>query len=317
MAIFYGDIGKECNDLLDKGYPTSGQFKISTEVKTPNGITINSSGRRYLKKGEEQVEAIFEPKFELKERKLELTGKLTTTQVFEIGASLKDLVADGSKISFNGVSDDRAGPGLKGELSFKNLIVAVKGSAQYPFREDKSVKMNTGAVFRYQQFLLGVEINADLLNTHQKTEKKSPGFLWNALFAYHTPTRCMNGFINNKAGEGADAKPQSILGLGWYQKVTEALKFGVQFSLDQNLTQGPACIVGGEYKFDGSTTLKGKFGVKVDKPEKHPEFRLGLSGIQSISPYLTATLGADINVRSLLGNPLGENHSFGLELKFA
>jgi hypothetical protein len=64
MAKFYEDIGLDSSDLLSKGYPVAGVVKVTTETKTADGITLVTTGRRFLKDKAAAVEIGFEPKYE-------------------------------------------------------------------------------------------------------------------------------------------------------------------------------------------------------------------------------------------------------------
>jgi len=58
--------------------------------------------------------------------------------------------------------------------------------------------------------------------------------------------------------------------------------------------------------------LKGKWILKqTDKTD----YRFGVALRQKITPFVTATFGADLNPRNFLGSTEGDAHSFGLELK--
>jgi len=50
---------------------------------------------------------------------------------------------------------------------------------------------------------------------------------------------------------------------------------------------------------------------------KEPEFRTGFSVKQQFNPHVTVTLGSDLNLRSVLGESVGEPHTFGIEFKLS
>jgi len=60
--------------------------------------------------------------------------------------------------------------------------------------------------------------------------------------------------------------------------------------------------------------VKGKVVFRHSK--KETEIRSGLALKQQINRSLWATFGGDINLPRLLGNDVGEPHSFGVEFKF-
>jgi len=53
----------------------------------------------------------------------------------------------------------------------------------------------------------------------------------------------------------------------------------------------------------------------MTESSKQSELRAGLGVKQKINPHVSATIGADLNFRNLLGDPIGDPHSFGLEVK--
>jgi len=108
----------------------------------------------------------------------------------------------------------------------------------------------------------------------------------------------------------------NLWGISFFNRISEYARLAIDFDADHAWTRGPICSVGGEYRSDDATTLKAKWSVNGTAPSKLPEMRLGLSAKQKLSPFITATLGTDLNIRSLTGESIGDAHSFGLELKF-
>jgi len=107
----------------------------------------------------------------------------------------------------------------------------------------------------------------------------------------------------------------TLWGLSFFHKVSDGVKWALDFDADQAWIRGPIASVGGEYKLDDSTTIKGKWAVKLTEQSKQTEMRVGVSARQKISPFISVTLGSDLNVRNLLGDSIGDAHSFGFELK--
>jgi len=107
----------------------------------------------------------------------------------------------------------------------------------------------------------------------------------------------------------------TLWGLSFFHKVSEGAKWSLDFDADQAWVRGPIASVGGEYKLDDATTVKGKWAIKLTEQSKQSELRVGLSARQKVSQFVTLTVGTDLNVRSLLGDSIGEPHSFGAEIK--
>jgi len=97
-----------------------------------------------------------------------------------------------------------------------------------------------------------------------------------------------------------------------FKKMSDRNTWGFDISTEDNLTK-TTFTAGTEYKVDELTTVKGKW--KLVKNNDKVDYRLGASLKQKLSPYVTATIGSDLNPRSFLGSIDGEPHSFGLEIK--
>jgi len=195
-----------------------------------------------------------------------------------------------------------------------NETVSVKGGLTYPFASRPN-RFTVSSVFHTHNFLLGVDVAHETGYERQEDDKHSEvdaKTLINSSIGYigqdYEAVLSVKNYPTKK-----DTR-DNLLGVTWFHKISSAVKYGLNFSLDQSQTLGPAANVGGEYKLDDSTTLKGKFGVRTDDSSQ-TDFRLGLGTSLKISPNATATVGADINVRKLLGHNIGADPSFGLELK--
>jgi len=326
MSKFYEDLGKDQRDLLEKGFPNNSTFKVTVESKTADGVSITASGVRSLKTKKdksvaEEVVGSVEPKFECKQYNLEVNSKLSTTNNYESELVFKDLGTAGTKVSFKGKQEAENGLTTVGNVSFKNENVAVKGSATYPFSANRPLKLNLNTVFHYSKFLLG--LNADYDAQYQKEDKfdklveVEPSTTVNGTIAYLGDTYETHLSVKNFPAYKGPRDNQ--FALGWYQKLSSSVKYGLGFSLDQSQTKGPQAVVGGEYKLDDYTSLKGKFEVKSDYSVDSDlfEFRVGLGATQRINSRLTTTVGADVNVRKLLGTNIGADPSFGFEAKFS
>jgi len=108
---------------------------------------------------------------------------------------------------------------------------------------------------------------------------------------------------------------KSIWGFSLFHNVSKWYKYAIDFDADQQWDRGPIVAVVGEYKVDDSSTLKGKWSYKLTDQSKQPEMRIGLSILQKVSPYFNVTASTDLNLRNLLGESIGDAHTFGLELK--
>jgi len=302
MATFYDDLGKSADDLINKGFPAEGSFKVSTETKTSNGVTLVTTGRRFFKAGVENVEALFEPKFTWAEKNVELTGKLSTGSEYEVGVAVKDLGTKGSKVSLTG-NQNKAGVSAKGGLDFKNENVAVKTAVTAP--DDftgKPVNVEASAVAAYENVNVGGKVN--VATAHTKGDKETAtAIFWNLKAGFLQPLWQAVGWFNN-------ANNSNVVGASFYQEVTPAVKVGTTFGVDRLKDPSPAASVTGEYKYAADTVLKSKLGVNTAK-----DLRVALALQQNWTTSSTVTIGADLNALQLLGTNKGDAHSFGVEIK--
>jgi len=64
------------------------------------------------------------------------------------------------------------------------------------------------------------------------------------------------------------------------------------------------------------TSLKNKLSLQTHTDGAKPvEARFGVGLKQALNENITTTVGADVNVRQLLGTNAGADHSFGFEVK--
>jgi hypothetical protein len=73
-------------------------------------------------------------------------------------------------------------------------------------------------------------------------------------------------------------------------------------------TAAPVFTLVAENKVDSSTTVKSKLVVGEDS-------RAAFAYTQKVSPFATASIGADLNALKLLGESGGKDHFFGFELQ--
>jgi len=319
MAKQFDDIGKETKDLLERGFPNSGTFKISSETKTSDGVTVNASAVRCVKvkkdKPSEEVTATVEPKFDWSKNNIEIASKLSTNKNFEGEISFKDIGKNGSKISFKADDQEDKGFTTTSTVSYKDKNIAFKSSAAYPFTPSNPIQLIVNSVIHYNSILFGAGVVYD---THfQKDDKDvEPSFTASAAIGYVGRDYEANLSVKNFPTSKKDHPRDNLFTVAWYHKLSNSIKYGISFLLDQSQTKGPHAVVGGEWKADDSTTLKAKVGVKGIENTDQLEFRSAVSISQKITNHLTASVGADLNLRKIFGTNIGAGPSLGLELKF-
>jgi len=306
MASHYDDLGKNADDLIAKGYPADGSVKVSTETKTANGVSLITTGRRFVKGGQDGVEVLLEPKFNWAERNVEVTGKISTDSAYEAGVSVKDLGAKGSKLSATGLQG-KEGASYKGGVEFKNESVAAKVNFTYPDEpSSKPIAADLSAVAAYENVNIGGKFNGTTAFTKNDKEVGS-SYFWSAKTGYMQPLWQLVGWWTN-------APSKNVVGGSFWQDVSPAVKLGASFNVDRaNDKSSPAAAFSSEYKYASDTIVRSKLGVSQPKDVK--ELRLGLALQQNWTSSSTVTIGADLNSLQLLGTNQGAPHSFGLEVK--
>jgi len=306
MSKHFGDIGKDSRDLISDDFPSDGIVKLTTQSKTSDGLTAKATLKRHTKGGREQVETLIEPKYEWKEKNIEISGKLSTTSDFSGTVAVKDLIK-GSKVEISGSTNEKSTTS-KLVLSHKTDPVAAKVTFTLPL--DKSPKqpppkINGDVVFQYPDNLfVGANVFVDV---HEKLGVKGEGAVGYTKDQWQITGR--GSYTPSTLKEGSSI----IWGVSFFHKVSDSIRWALDFETDQALKKGPSGVVAAEYKIDNFTTVKGKFSIK--DPAK-PEARIGLVGKQKINSFFSVNLGADLNARNILSGDSSDGpHTFGVEFK--
>jgi len=267
--------------------------------------------RRYFKKEKsgdrEYVEVLVEPKLELKEQNIEINAKLSSAKDYTGGITLKDLLIKGTKLELTSTQNEKDGITTKISTSFKNDILSTQLSLSHPFPDKKSsklpLKLNGELVFQYPfNFFWATNVSVDV---GEKPKTKGEGVVGYYAKDWQVTTR----------GSREIESEKTYWGVSFFHKLSTLVKYGIDFDADASATdpRGPIAQVGGEYKLNEDTTLKGKLTVKQ---ASESDYRLALSSKQQFSKHFLATYGVDLNIRQLFGTYVGDSHSFGLEIKF-
>jgi len=308
MAKFFDDIGKDSGDLLSKDFPSAGLAKINIEAKNDSGVTIAAAGRRFIKGKDALVEGTFEPTVDWSAHNLELKGNFSTSAEYSGTATLKDVGSKGSKLSA-GLSHKSSGAVANAGASFKNEHVAVKVNGGIPF-SDGALTSDASLVAAYEKKIFG---GASVNYTHS-TEKVPAALFWGIKVGFDQPDFQGHAHVRSAI---KDKKDQLIIGAGWFHKINDNLKIGASAAFDTKQVQGPSVTIGKDYKFDGNSSVKAKFSFQAHADSSKPaDLRLGFGVKQLFTKNASVTLGADLNARNLAGQNSGEDHSFGVELKF-
>jgi len=258
----------------------------------------------------EVVEVLIEPKYEWKHQNVDFNAKLSTSRDYSAGFVTKDLFVKGAKIDFQGNSNEKDGLVLKLSPSYKNDNVYGQVTCSYPFlqfnkKTPPPLKLLFEAVIQLsKKIFLGFNFLVDQEYGHTHSKKKLEGAI--ASHATH------NSAVAARASY--DLHEESLVwGLSFFQELSNTTKLSADYEFD---AKGPTAKIGGEYKVDDRTTLKGLATVKSEAGAP-TDYRLGLSVKQNVSKHLKATLGADVNVRHILGEGAGHAHSVGFEVEIS
>jgi len=302
MAKPLDDIGKDAKDLLNEGYPIDGTVKFAVQTRALGFIpkvTLLRSLKREKTATREVVSAVFEPKYEWREHNLEFTSKFSTTSELSGGVSAKDIITKGTKVEITANRNER--DGLSGVFggAFRNEHFSFKGKLTYPFAPKKPIKAAVEGVFQVVANTnagVGVDVTLEGEVARIKTD---------AVIAYTTKENQFKGLLRYDVYEST-----VLWGLSYFQKISNKTNWAIDIT-----SEGPAksaFSVGADHIVDEFTALKGKWVLKqTDKTD----YRFGVALRQKITPFVTATFGADINPRNFLGSTEGDAHSFGLDLK--
>jgi hypothetical protein len=305
MAKHLEDIGKDAKDLLNESYPIDGSLKVSAQFKALGLVpkfSLNRSVKREKAAVREIVSAAFEPKYEIKEKNVEFTGKFTSGHDFTGGSSCRDLIVRGSKLELNVTRSDKDGINGVALASFKNEGVAVKGKIAYPFTPKKPIKLFAELVLHHFSSNSNVGVGAEVC-----LEGDTAHIYGEAVMAHTANDSQYKGLLRY------DVYDNSLnCGLSFWQRFNDKTSWAFDI-LSEDWSAKTTFTAGSEYKATDSCSVKGKW--KVSKNNERVDYRFGASVRHKLSPYVTATLGADLNPRSFLGSLDGDANSFGLELK--
>jgi len=296
----FDDLGKDGNKFFTRSFPSKGTVEISTEKDITDAINIKSSVERKMNEKESKIGLVFKPSLFTKFYGLNITtaGKIArTNQVGDHTVSVEVSPENFPDLSVEIGEEETEDQVVKyGQIGYSNEIINLSAKAENT--NDHTTLSGSGILQWPDNVIWGFN------GSMKKEDDKSASYDWNAKIQFAFPKYSTTIFLNN-----TDAKLQ----LNWHQSVSDTIKFGTYFNINENLITpefGVAC----ENEIDPETRIKSKLEV-FEKSIK--EYRLGLSYSKKLSQYndTEVTVGADINARSFLGTTGGEQHSFGFEVK--
>jgi len=216
------------------------------------------------------------------------------------------MLIKGVKVDFQSTYNEKDGIATKLTPSYKCDSYSGQTSVLYPVnlggkKNSQPIKWISEFVFQLPRkiyFGLNFLVDFETNQTKQKTE-----------------TAIMKPLdVNSVVAARASYVHQDeslVWGFSFFHKLSKFTKWCADYEFDSS--KGPTAQIGGKYKVDKDTTLKGRAVVKSTEVGVS-DYRLGLSLKQKVSKHVTATIGADVNVRQILGVGIGELHSIGCEV---
>lgn len=328
----FADLGKDSKDLLELGFPANGSVKVSHEITPLKGLVAKSSlsndtyGPASESAKPKGVNATFEDnfKFNLGPVPVAFKGKAESSNVLLEGSfAFSDLITPGTEIkpwakrAQNG--EDKTQFDISGgvQLGYANDLVNLSLKTTTP-KDFSKHQADFTAVLQYPK---GLYWGFNAKYTHEAAKKPE-----GEVAAVEKPVAPTGDVAKKPAYElggkihlvkddftftvGLETPPkkgaEQTLTFTWGQTLPSA-KVATSFVIPRE-KKAPSAIVAYESKWDASTTVKSKLTVSKDS-------RLNLAYTQAVGPFVTATLGADLNANALIGVAGGEPNAFGFELK--
>jgi voltage-dependent anion channel protein 2 len=271
----FKDIGKDVNDLLNRGFPSVDKFDWKFEAKTvaPNGVSFNPSLVKSTDVSGQLQGKISKPN-------LDLTGTLNLKN--EAKAEAVFSVAKGLKVPFELSANLNNLSALKVRTGadFKNELVNASGSLSVPVDKRLPIINTSLTVAASPAWVVGAET--------ELSETLKPNSL-NGAIGYNQNNLSATAFYKLKKDlKKGDSR---IFGVNYYQRLPAGWvdgAFGVEASYQLNHpTSNCSLSVGGSYKPDDSSTLKARL---------NNEGLLGLSYTQQMRGPFSLTFAADVNI---------------------
>jgi hypothetical protein len=286
-----------------KGFPTSG-FKVIAETKTPgpNQIAIKTTVS-----GPEKLSLAVEPSYAWASPAATwaygLKGSWATNTAREGTVSFIDLGSKGTKFEVTSKVDAEATWATSGSGAFVNEYFNAKLTGTLPSAASPATANLDLVAQLPERVYWGV--NAKYAN------KKEGAVEVNARLQMVAPddSYTIGVLLNHQKDSSWD------LSWLWYQRISYAVKYSWSFVTNSKANTTPSCVVGGEYKVDDVSTVRGRLSVAKPVESADPNFRVALALNQNLSPHTIVTVGADVNASTFLGLKGGADHSIGFEVK--
>jgi len=293
----FKDIGKNSNDLLKKGFPSTDRyaFRVELDTTTNSGIQFTPFLQETLSKS---IEGELKAKFNYRDVAFTTTGNMKEDVSLEIAHQTKKgaklTVALNSNMG-NFVEKLKGKAGLELRTDYTTSAIAIEAALpnNAPHKpSDDLPKATLSSVFGSKE--KGIAFGIDLEASPTTQELKSI----NGAIAYNTSDLEFTVFSKTKGNAAM------TVGANYFQKypyMGRDVLLGAELTYDLS-GKGSAFVIGAQFKPDESSTIKGKFDSKG---------LLGLNYTEKWKGPLSVTFTSDTN---LLG---GESpFQYGVKLAF-
>jgi len=268
--VFYKNLGKTSKDLLSKDFERNApSFKF--ETKAENGVLFSVEAKR-TNSGEFIVDP-FQYKFESPERGLTIVGKANSNRKLSAEVSIADRLAKGLK--FNTLValvlvDKEEKNNRAAKVGFEYTRENLAATSEFELLRRTAAAT---AVIGKKGIAVGVETELDLSSFEFNQLNTSA--------SYTSGKVTLTGFTRSKF---------DAIGGSFFQKVNDNASVAAEVSYKLSGNDSAAFSLGGAYKLDKDTSVKGK--VNSDGV-------VSLSYAQMLRKNVRAVFSTDINTKQL------------------
>jgi voltage-dependent anion channel protein 2 len=273
----FGDLGKACNDVFNKGY-NYGFLKVDTKTKPGTGFSFGSSASQNTATG--RLFGSLELKYELKDQGLSLTEKWNTDNTLATEVVMRDLFARNFKLILDNTLNIHSNK-HSGKLKAEYGVDRVVADGTFDFA---SKMVTLGVVGEHEGVRAGVHVVADPVGKKVMKHGLGVGYYGRDHFLLMNVTDA-NDFVaslHHKVNRDTEVAASA----GW-NKQDQTTRFGL----------------GAIYKLDRDTCVRGKISSGS---------QLGIAVQHQLKPGIKATLSSLVNLQNFSGG----GHKVGLGIEY-
>jgi len=276
----YGDLGKACKDVFNKGF-YFGLFKLDCKSTTNGGVDINSGGTHTFEEG--KVNGSLETKYKVPNYGLTFTEKWNTDNILSTEIACQDKVAPGLKLAVETQFSPDTGK-KSGKLKAQYKHTNVTTDLTLDGGDETNILLNGSLVLGYQGWLGGYQMAYD---TNEGKISKN-----NFAFGY-----CAGDFQLHTSVDNGETFTGNL-----YQRVSNRLETGITLSWTAGAENSTRFGIGARYLLDPCTAIR----AKVNNFSQ-----IGLSFEQKLRDGVTLTLSTFIDGKNFKAG----GHQVGLCLE--